>query len=168
MDLIEEQHDRRKIIITTHHIGFFSILADWLRKGEKAERFKRITKLCILSDKSGDLTLEDCREGVLLYHLRLLQLLDQAQKANDVRTYHLALLRQVLENVASFLGVGRFEYVLEQIGIEDSAEAANIINVLSHKKVYYFESDMLVPDSRAMFDNVLRRLKDKYNFVLHA
>jgi len=167
-DLIENHYDKRKIIITTHHIGLFSILADWLTKGEKADRYKRITKLFVLSDKSGDLALENCRQEVFLYHLRLLQLLDKAQAANDVRAYHLALLRQVLENVASFLGVGQFRYVLEQIGIQDAAEAANIINVLSHKKVYYFESDFLIPDSKAMFENVLRRLKDKYNFVLHA
>lgn len=167
-DLIEDHYDKRKIIITTHHIGLFSILADWLMKGEKAERYKRITKLFVLSDKSGDLKLESCRQEVFLYHLRLLQLLDKAQGANEVRAYHLALLRQVLENVASFLGVGQFRYVLEQIGIQDAAEAANIINVLSHKKVYYFESDFLVPDSKAMFENVLKKLKDKYNFVVHA
>ena len=30
---------------------------------------------------------------------------------------------------------------LSQIGIDDPNEAANIINTLSHKKVYYYESD---------------------------
>jgi hypothetical protein len=122
----------------------------------------------VLSEKSGDLTLEDCNDDVLLYHLRLLQLLDNAHKANAVRAYHLALLRQVLENVASFLGVGQFSYVLKQIGIDDAAEVANIINVLSHKKVYYYESDMLIPDSRALFDDVFLRLMSRYNFALHA
>jgi wobble nucleotide-excising tRNase len=167
-DLIEDQHETRKIIITTHHIGLFSILADWLTRGEKAEKYKKLTKMFILSDKSGDLTLENCRDEVLLYHLRLLQLLDTARKANDVRAYHLALLRQVLENVASFLGVGQFKYVLEQIGIEDACEVARIINVLSHKKVYYYESDMLIPDSKAIFENVFDKLTSRYNFVLHA
>ena len=167
-DLIDEQHKTRKIIVTTHHIGLFSILADWLTKGEKAEKYKTLTKMFILSDKSGDLTLENCRDEVLLYHLRLLQLLDRAHKANEVRAYHLALLRQVLENVASFLGVGQFKYVLEQIGIEDAAEVANIINVLSHKKVYYYESDLLIPDSKAIFENVFSKLKDRYKFVLHT
>jgi hypothetical protein len=167
-DLIEDQHETRKIIVTTHHIGLFSILVDWLTKGEKSEKYKKTTKTFILSEKSGDLTLENCRNEVLLYHLRLLQLLDKAHRANEIRAYHLALLRQVLENVASFLGVGQFRYVLEQIGIEDAAEAANIINVLSHKKVYYYESDMLIPDSKAIFENVFSKLKDRYKFVLHA
>ena len=40
MDLIDEHYDQRKIILTTHHVGFFSILSDWLRKGEKPAGIK--------------------------------------------------------------------------------------------------------------------------------
>ena len=35
-DLIEKYYDERKIIIATHHVGMFSILFDWLMKGEKS------------------------------------------------------------------------------------------------------------------------------------
>lgn len=167
-DLIEGHFEKRKIIITTHHIGLFSILSDWLTKGEKSEKFKRLTKLYILSSKTGELELESCRDDVFLYHLRLLQVLTAAHKANDVRSFHFALLRQVLENIASFLGVGQFGYVLQQIGIGDAAEVTRIVNALSHKKVYYYESDLVVPDNRELFSNVMNRLLDKYNFVLHA
>lgn len=168
MELIEAQFETRRIIVTTHHIGLFSILADWLTKGEKADKFKKHTRMYILSDRSGRLELETLKDDVLLYHLRLLQLLERAHKANDVRAYHLALLRQVLENIASFLGVGQFRYVLEQIGIDNPGEVANIINVLSHKRVYYYESDLLTSDTRATFDSVFGKLKARYNFVLHA
>lgn len=167
-ELIESQYKNRKIIVTTHHIGLFSILSDWLTKGEKSATFKRVTKLYILSSKSGELSLESCRNDVLLYHLRVLQVLDKAQQEEDVRSYHFALLRQVLENIASFLGVGQFGYVLNQIGIDDPREVASIINTLSHKKVYYYETDQLVPDNQKIFDDVLNKLKEKYNFVLHA
>jgi hypothetical protein len=167
-DLIEEHYEKRKFIITTHHLGLFSILADWLTKGEKAEKFRKQTRLCMLSAKNGDLSLENCRNDVFLYHLRLLQVLDQAHASNGVKSFHFALLRQVLENVASFLGVGQFRYVLEQIGITDATEVVNIINTLSHKKVYYFESDELTPDSKDLFDRVFTKIKSKYNFVLHS
>jgi AAA domain len=167
-DLIEQNFEQRKLIITTHHLGLFSILADWLNKGEKASKFKKHAKICMLSTKNGDLSLESCRSDVFLYHLRLLQVLEQAHAANEVKAYHFPLLRQVLENVASFLGVGQFGYVLEQIGITDTDEVARIINTLSHKKVYYYESDELVPNSRDTFDSVFTRVKAKYNFVLHS
>jgi len=167
-DLIESHFEKRKFIVTTHHIGLFSILSDWLAKGEKSDKFKKRTKLYILSSKTGELELESCRDDVFLYHLRVLQVLSAAHKANDVRSYHFALLRQVLENIASFLGVGQFGYVLQQIGIDDPAEVTRIVNALSHKKVYYYESDLVVPDNRELFSNVMNRLLNKYNFVLHA
>jgi hypothetical protein len=171
-DLIENQFETRKIIVTTHHLGLFSILSDWITKGEKSDKFRRngrpIYKLYILSSKSGDLELENCRNDVFLYHLRLLQVLSLAREARDVRAYHFALLRQVLENVASFLGVGQFSYVLNQIGIREPNRIADIVNALSHKKVYYYESDIVVPDNLAIFEEIMAGLLAKYNFVLHA
>ncbi len=167
-DLIEEHHEERKFVITTHHIGFFSILADWLSKGEKASKFKDKVRVCTLSAKKGEISLESCRKDVFLYHLRLLQLLDQAHKAGEVKSFHFALLRQVLENVASFLGVGQFSYVLNQIGIVDAEEVARIVNTLSHKKVYYFESEDVVPDNLETFEKVFKGLNAKYGFVLHT
>jgi AAA domain len=167
-DLIEEYHEKRKIVITTHHFGFFAILADWLAKGEKAAKFKDRTRICILSSKKGEVSLESCRNDVFLYHLRLLQVLEQAHAAREVKTYHFALLRQVLENIASFLGVGQFSYVLRQIGIVDIEEVAGIVNTLSHKKVYYYESDDPMPDTLEVFNKIFLGLKEKYQFVLHA
>ena len=39
---------------------------------------------------------------------------------------------------------------------------------MSHKKVYYFESDELVPDTMAIFEKVFKGVKEKYQFVLHT
>ena len=129
----------------------FAILSDWLMKGEKSSKYKPDTKASILSGKHGEVSLETHRSDVFLYHLRVLQLLEQARQENNVRAYHLALLRQLLESVSSFLGVGRISYALESIGFEDADEIARIVNFLAHKKVYYYESDLLVPDSLALF-----------------
>lgn len=167
-DLIEEHHRNRKFIITTHHVGLFSILADMLKKGEKAAQFKDRTRCCTLSLRGDQLSLENCRNDVLLYHLRLLQVLDSAHAANAVKAYHFALLRQVLENISSFLGVGQFGYVLKQVGFDDAEEVATIVNMMSHKKVYYFQSDDLVPDTLEIFEKVFRAVKEKYQFVLHT
>lgn len=170
-DLIEKQFEKRKIIVTTHHLGLFSILSDWITKGEKSDKFKKdkkpLYKLHILSAKSGALELENCRNDVFLYHLRVLQVLFAARDAKDVRAYHFAMLRQVLENVASFLGVGQFSYVLHQIGITEPSRVADIVNALSHKKVYYYESDIVVQDNLDIFNDVIDGLQEKYKFVLH-
>ncbi|NTW88954.1 MAG: AAA family ATPase [Desulfobulbaceae bacterium] len=168
INLIDNHYKNRKIIITTHHIGFATILSDWLKRGEKADKYKKITKVYVLSNKSGALSLVEPDREVLLYHLSMLQVLDQAEKENKFYAFHFALLRQILENISSFLGVGRINYVLEQIGIDDKDEVNNIINVLSHKKVYYYESDKLVPENEELLKNIFNKVKDKYSFVLHA
>jgi len=166
-DLIEDHHKQRKIIITTHHIGLFCILKDWLMRGEKAERYKKLSVAYILHDDAGVLSLQVDGHEVMLYHLRLLQILMKARHSNDLRAFHFALLRQLLENVASFLGTAQFAYVLRGIGINDAPEVTNIINTLSHKKIYYYESDLLKDEQRATLENVLDRLQEKYRFELH-
>ena len=167
-DLVEENFGERKIIIATHHVGLFSILSDWLKKGEKSDRYKDKTRAWILSNRCGEVSLEAHKSDVFLYHLRVLQLLEQARQENDVRAYHFALLRQLLENVSSFLGAGRFSYVLDHIDVGDAGEIARIVNALAHKKVYYYESDLPVPDNLALFDEIYDKLNGRFPFVIHA
>lgn len=168
MDLIERHYKTRKILITTHHIGFFSILHDWLVKGEKASSFKNDIQTYILKKDGTDVNLINPKNDVFLYHLELLQTLKKAKDEDEIYAFHFALLRQVLENISSFLGVGRFAYVLEQIGITDVDDVARIVNTLSHKTVFRYEAKELVPDNKAMFIDVFEKIMAKYKFVLHA
>ena len=167
-DLIEKHCDERKIIIATHHVGLFSVLCSWLKKGEKSDRYRSKTKASILSGKHGEVSLETHKGDVFLYHLRVLQLLKQAQKKNDIQAHHFALLRQLLESVSSFLGVGRISYALERIGFEDAEEIARIVNALAHKNVYYYESDLLAPDDLALFNKIYEKLNTQFAFVIHS
>lgn len=172
-DLIIREFEKRKIIITSHHFGFLTILSDMLGKGENADKFRNRDKSkkykeFILEGDGDDLSLVKTKNGVFLYHLRLLQILNQAKESEEVYTYHFALLRQVLENIASFLGVGQFSYVLEQIGITDKDRVAFIVNALSHLNVYYHQIDKPVPDNLDLFNDVLNRLmsKEKFGFII--
>lgn len=169
-DLIEREFEKRKIIITSHHFGFLTILSDMLGKGSNADKFRNRDKSkkykeFILEGTSDNLSLIKTKNGVFLYHLRLLQILNQASKT-EVYTYHFALLRQVLENIASFLGVGQFSYVLEQIGITDKERVAFIVNALSHLNVYYQQIDKPVPDNLEIFNEVLDGLMKNYGFII--
>ena len=167
-DLIEKHFGERKIIIATHHVGMFSILFDWLKKGEKSDQYKQKTNASILSSKHGEASLETHQSDVFLYHLRVLQVLEQARQENNVRAYHFALLRQLLESVSSFLGVGRISYALERIGFEEVEEISRIVNALAHKNVYYYESDLLVPDNLELFEKIYDKLDAHYAFVTHT
>ncbi len=167
MNLVDNHFSSRKIIVTTHHVGFFSILADWLKKGEKADAYKNQTQLYILKKKDKEFQLLKHDKDVFLYHLELMQTLNSSLNQGELYAYHFALLRQVLENIASFLGVGRISYVLEQIGLTDADEVTRIINTLSHKYVFRYEAKALVPDNEKLFKDIFEKLQSKYNFVLH-
>ena len=122
----------------------------------------------ILKNSDGELNLIDCKKDVFLYHLELLQILKHTIDDKKLFAYHFAILRQVLENISSFLGVGRISYVLEQIGIEDVDDIARIVNTLSHKTVFRYEAKELVPDNEEMFLDIFNKLQNKYNFILHV
>lgn len=164
---VEQHYLKKKIIITTHHIGLFSILADRLKKGEKSNRYKNLTRLFILKSLGGECTLVAPKNSVFLFHLHLLQMLEEASR-EQLYAHHVVMLRQALENVASFFGRGNIGYTLAQIGIEDYENAANVINSLSHKDAYYYQSDLMPPAVEAVFRDVFAKLLDKYNFALHA
>ena len=167
-NLIERHFKERKIIIATHHVGLFAILSNWLTKSDQRRKFENTTKESVLSSKHGEISLEATGSDVFLYHLRVLQVLEQARQEDDVRAYHLVLLRQVLENVSSFLGVGRISHVLKSIGFKNAEEITRIVHTLAHKDVYRYESDLLVPDNLALFNEILDKLTTRYEFVTHV
>jgi hypothetical protein len=163
-ELIEEHYLKKRIIITTHHIGLFSILFDKLKKGEKSGRYKELTKPFILTSQEGNLALSSLNNEVFLFHLHLMQTLDTAIKT-ELFGYHYVLLRQLLENISSFLGVGRMNYILEQIQIEDIKGVSEIINSLSHKNVYRLQFNKMAEADEAVFKDVFLKIQDKYRFI---
>ncbi len=162
-DLIEEHYLKKRIVITTHHIGLFSILFDKLKKGEKSGRYNKLTKPLILTSQDGNLVINSLNNEVFLFHLHLMQTIDTAIKT-ELFAYHFVLLRQLLENVSSFLGVGRVGYTLEQIGIEKVEEVGNIINSLSHKNAYRMQFNKMAEADENVFKDIFEKLIAKYNF----
>lgn len=168
MNLIDQHYKNRKIVITTHHFYFFSILADWLMKGEKASSYKNYLQGYILKKKEDGIVLINPKNDVFLYHLELLQTIKRAIDEKKLFAFHFALLRQVLENISSFLGVRNFSYVLEQIGITDIEEITQLTNTMSHKNIFRYEAVTMVEDNERKFIDIFERIQDKYHFVLHT
>lgn len=177
-----------KLIISTHHIGLFSILIDWLGKGENSSKFK-VKEIKKVSEETEDgLVIKETIEekdrylikilerngeqyefrsrhkGAWLYHLLILQKLKSDSEKDELYRYHFGMLRQVLETVASFVGAGRIGAVLNMIG--EPNDTVNKINAFSHQKVYDSENAKLNKgsDNRIMFDRILERLITKFGF----
>lgn len=167
MDLIDQHYKERKIVITTHHIGFFSILADWLSRGEKSQKYKNQIDIYKLKKNNEIVELVSPRKEVFLYHLELLSVLKEAIDNDEIYVYHFALLRQILENISSFLGVRNFSFVLKEIGFSDEHKLAQLINIMSHKTVFRYELREPVPDNKEDIKNIFEAIQKQYNFKLH-
>lgn len=194
LELLKKTSSTRKIIITTHHMGIFSILQDWLKKGENSGSFKTLkwTEKIIqengqnviirekqevnnylirfLEFKEGKFKLIGDKKAIHLYHLLLLRLLQDAKIEDKLNTYHFVLLRQVLECVASFLGSGRFSYVLDKLYPEESDDIisfkADVINAISHNRIYTQKIALLNDDNKDLLSETLRRLIDNFHFAI--
>lgn len=162
--LIEEHYLKKRIIITTHHIGLFSILFDRLKKGEKSGRYNKLTKAFILRREEDKLVLTGLHNDVFLFHLHLMQTLENAIRT-ELFSFHFVLLRQLLENISSFIGAGRIGYLLEQIGIQNVEETGNMINSLSHKNIYRFQFNKMSEPEETLFKELFQKIQDKYHFV---
>jgi wobble nucleotide-excising tRNase len=153
----------KRIIITTHHIGLYSILFDRLKRGEKSDKYKNLTKPFILTKSGNEFELKSHNKDVFLFHLHLLQVLDEAIK-NKLYLFHFVLLRQLLENISSFIGSGRVGYILEKIGVENPDNAVEMINSLSHQNTYHIQLNEMTPDQETFFKDVFTKIQGKYNF----
>ena len=160
--LIETHYEKKRIFITTHHIGLLSILDNRLTKGEKSGRYKNLTTSKILRNISGELKLQTLNKN-FLYHLHLLQILDESRK-QILHTYHFSLLRQLLENVASFIGTGRPGHTLSEIGVSDVEASMHVINTHSHKNIYYYQTELMSEAEQGFFNEILDKLVAKYSF----
>lgn len=160
--LIQANYEKKRIIITTHHIGLLSILDNRLTRGEKSGRYKNLTVTKILRNSNGDTKLETLNKN-FLYHLHLLQILDESRK-QILHTYHFSLLRQLLENVASFIGTGRPGHTLSEIGVADVEATMHIINTHSHKNIYYHQTELMNDTEQGFFNEIMDKLIAKYSF----
>ena len=166
-NLLEKHHKNRKFIITTHHFGFFSVLGNWLLKGEQKNKFDENVMSYTLTNKSEDFKLNKTNKDVFLFHLYLMQILKKTEEGG-IQRYHFAILRQFLENISSFFGAGHFSHVLKEIGMDDISESAKVINALSHQNVYQYRSQNIEEWELKFFEDVLKKIESKYNFILHT
>ena len=130
---------------------------------KRDKKQKYLTK--VLEKNEEDYILKDSKEGRFLYHLLLLDILQEAINKDELYIYHFVLLRQLLETISSFLGAEHFSYVLEKIGIENLSQNSSTINNLSHQDAYTERTARLMsPENKKMFKDIIDKLKEKIPF----
>lgn len=159
-DLINSYAQTRKIIISTHHIGLFYILANWLKSNDKQY------SMYILKEINSELKLKNFKKDVFLYHLVLISLLDELLENGEFQGRHIVWVRQLLEYISSFLGYGHFSAVLEKIDFEDVNMIADMTNTLSHKNIFSLYDEDISHDMVKIYAELLQKIKEKYEFKI--
>ena len=160
----------KRIIITTHHIGLFSILSDRLMNSTH----KNNTKRNILSVHNNELALKNHDKDVFFYHLYLMQVLGECISEKKIMAYHFIMLRQLLEIISSFLGTGGIKKALEEIKEvlgkigrkEDIEQISNQVNSLSHKDARQQPADLNPLDAQ-LLEDIYYSIQEKYHFIIH-
>ena len=162
------RHEFFNRLKNSHHVELFSILIDRLRKASGSERFKNITKTYILGKNSdGELQMSIYGHDVFLYHLHLYKMIKDnidSTQTGYLDCFNFVLLRQLLENIASFLGrSGNFGFALSKIGISEPS-VAEVVNEQSHKDVYYYQTHLMSPEQQKLFMDIFERIETTFQF----
>lgn len=122
-NLIKSSESKLKFIITTHNALFYNIIYNecQLKKGYLLRTKDDGTYDLI--EKRGD------SNKSFSYHLYVKELIEEAVKQGNVQRFHFALLRNLYEKTAQFLGYPKWSDLLPD---EQKTYAARIMNFYNH------------------------------------
>ena len=86
------------------------------------------------------------------------------QLIKELKKYHFAILRQILESITSFLGKEKFSDVLDLIAFNENPLHSIAINNLSHADVYQAQINELSQEEQLVIEEIFNAIQQKYNF----
>ncbi|MDR3628590.1 MAG: AAA family ATPase, partial [Ignavibacteriaceae bacterium] len=144
-----------KTIISTHHALFFNVLCNELNNAPKLFLIKNI----------DGYKLKDTTDSPFLYHISLLNELQNAINSDKLYTYHFNILRTILEKAANFHGFTGFSDCL--IVDEDDEEHtlhARMVNIFNHGSYSLFEPKEMIDENKKYFKQIFENFLKNYKF----
>jgi hypothetical protein len=143
-----------KFIISTHSPLFYNVLYNEIN-----------SKSCFILSKldDGSFDLEEKKgdsNKSFSYHLHIKQIIAQAVEQKSVQRYHFALLRNLYEKTANFLGYERWSKLLPD---EQEAYASRIMNFYPHNSLSNEEIAEPTAPEKEMVGLLLENL-NKYGY----
>ena len=143
-----------KFIISTHHGLFFNVLCNELNKVPRYLLSKNTFDKYYFIKLEGD--------TASLYHVAMLKVLKDTLDNNEpLYPYHFNILRNIMEKTANFHGLAGFKKCIE---LEDAEFYERLIPVLNHGGYSVFEPKEMLPENKANFAMVLKKLLNTYPF----
>ncbi|OJK07716.1 anticodon nuclease [Acinetobacter baumannii] len=149
--LIKSSSSDLKFIISTHNPLFYNVIYNEVsaKSGYVLSRFDNGT--FEIEEKKGD------SNKSFSYHLHIKKLIEQAIESNNVQRYHFALLRNLYEKTANFLGYQGWSDLLPG---DKKAYASRIMNFYPHSTLSNEEIAEPTPPEKEMVGLLLRNLNE--------
>ncbi|MCA4964552.1 MULTISPECIES: AAA family ATPase [Pseudomonas] len=147
--LINSSESSVKFIVSTHNALFYNVLYNEV--GAKSGYILSVLDdgTFVHEEKKGD------SNKSFSYHLHIKTLIEQAVATNSVERYHFALLRNLYEKTANFLGYQRWSELLPE---DKKAYAARVMNFYPHNTLSNEEIAEPTSPEKEMVSLLLARL----------
>lgn len=155
--LLKTENNSIKTIISTHHILFFNVMCNDLKKLKNKRYF-------LHKKSSTNYTLRETSDTPFFHHVAALSELKHAMESGNIKTFHFNALRSILEKTSSFFGYNDFGKCIH--GIEDQVLFERALNLLSHGKYSVYEPVDMIDDTKDLFKRILNAFLVKYEFYL--
>ena len=164
-----------KFIISSHQPLFYNVLYNEIRFDRKIPNKKKsfyvMKKEVDKEDKVGYILTDIERDSPFGYHLRVREELRRAVDSGRVEKFHYALLRNLLEKTATFLGYSRWEEVLlglevagDEITPENIELYAQRIDLFTHNRQSDLEFRELQEREKNTLIELFNSFEIKYKF----
>lgn len=162
-EMAEEKESAKqiKVVISSHHALFFSVLSRHL----ESRKFKKYFLKKDNESKKYCLANIDKKKKYFIYHVaRLIELKDILDNNKPLHNYHFNILRSILEKTATFTGQNHFSCCIKRD--DDNEIPQRALDVFSHGNYPLDVPNGMSLEDRALFKKILNEFIDKYHFKI--
>jgi spore coat polysaccharide biosynthesis protein SpsF (cytidylyltransferase family) len=156
--LLKKGKDQLKTVISSHHGLFFNVMCNELKNMQHRQYFLHRGKV------TDSYILRKTDDTPFFHHVAMLSELQQASESDKLYTHHFNMLRSIMEKTATFFGFKDFSDCIH--GVDDDVLYARALNLLSHGKYSAYEPKEMVPDTKKLFQDILKAFLNQYRFSL--
>lgn len=157
--LLSASGENLRIVISTHHVLFYNVIANQLRKKASAKFYL---------SKGGEpesYLLENWENVPPFHHLSTLVDLCKTRDNGELKNHHFNMLRRVLEQTAAFFGYGSWvECLRPKEGESEKAFQKRILDLSSHGDWVIFESPKIDESMHSAFRTIFEELRCSFPF----
>jgi hypothetical protein len=155
--LMTGSHERLRVVASTHHVLFFNVLCNELKKSRRYF-------LCKGPQAEG-FALHETDSTPFLYHLASLVELHEALRSGAIYTYHFNVLRRVMEQTACFFGYAKWDECIKAENNDPNQTIyKRVIDLMSHGDYSLYEPREMLQENKEHFARILRQFITRHPF----